>query len=178
MKMMLGLTSITNGEISILGDTLYENPKKLYSRIGSLIELPAFYPNLTGTENLQLFSKLRGTISRNAEKRALDIVGLPYNDKKLFSSYSLGMKQRLAIAHAIVHDPELLILDEPTNGLDPIGMAEMRELLKRLSEEQGKTIFVTTYATAYGQSSCKPSFRSGFNAIGLTFPLSTIRPCA
>ena len=90
--------------------------KKLLPRIGSLIESPGFYPNLTGTENLRIFATLRGVPNNHAIKDALDLVGLPYKDKKLFSQYSLGMKQRLAIALAVMHDPELLILDEPING--------------------------------------------------------------
>ena len=80
-------------------------------------------------------------MDRNKIRKALGVVGLPYQDKKIFSKYSLGMKQRLAIANAIVNDPELLIFDEPTNGLDPIGIAEMRTLIRRLSHECGKTIF-------------------------------------
>ena len=84
----------------------------LYTSIGSLIESPGFYPNLTGTENLRIFATLRGVPNNHAIKDALDLVGLPYKDKKLFSQYSLGMKQRLAIALAVMHDPELLILDE------------------------------------------------------------------
>ena len=84
------------------------NEKKLLPRIGSLIESPGFYPNLTGTENLRIFAALRGVPNRGAIKNALDLVGLPYKDKKLFSQYSLGMKQRLAIALAVMHDPELL----------------------------------------------------------------------
>ncbi len=81
----------------------------------------------------------------NAVKKALEVVGLPYKDKKLFSKYSLGMKQRLGIANAILHDPELLILDEPTNGLDPIGIAEMRNFIKELSVERGKTILISSH---------------------------------
>lgn len=81
----------------------------------------------------------------NAVKTALKIVGLPYKDKKLFSKYSLGMKQRLGIANAILHDPELLILDEPTNGLDPIGIAEIRNFLKELSQDRGKTILISSH---------------------------------
>ena len=104
-----------------------------------------FYPNLTGTENLEIFAKLRGTPQPNAVKNALEVVGLPYKDKKLFSKYSLGMKQRLGIANAILHDPELLILDEPTNGLDPIGIAEVRNFIKNLSVERGKTILISSH---------------------------------
>lgn len=111
MKMLLGLTQPTSGEVRIWGEPLRGNEKKILPRIGSLIESPGFYPNLTGTENLRIFATLRGVPSSHAIKDALDLVGLPYKDKKLFSQYSLGMKQRLAIALAIMHDPELLILD-------------------------------------------------------------------
>lgn len=114
-------------------------------RIGSLIESPGFYPNLTGTENLRIFATLRGVPNNHAIKDALDLVGLPYKDKKLFSQYSLGMKQRLAIALAVMHDPELLILDEPINGLDPIGIAEVRSFIRELCDARGKTILISSH---------------------------------
>lgn len=145
MKMILGLTPITSGEVEVFGKNIKGNEKQLYPRIGAIIETPGFYPNLTGTENLEIFAKLRGTAAPNAVRHALEIVGLPYKDKKQFSKYSLGMKQRLGIANAILHDPELLILDEPTNGLDPIGIAEMRDFIKHLSSEQGKTILISSH---------------------------------
>ena len=145
MKMLLGLTKPTDGEIKIYSKDIRGNEKKIYPRIGNLIESPGFYPNLTGTENLKIFARLRGTPNRDAVKNALEVVGLPYNDKKLYSEYSLGMKQRLGIANAIMHEPELLILDEPINGLDPIGIAEVREFIKRLSAEQGKTILISSH---------------------------------
>lgn len=145
MKMILGLTSATSGSVELFGSTLSGNEKLLYPRIGAMIEAPGFYPNLTGTENLEIFARLRGTASTHAVKHALEIVGLPYQDKKTFGKYSLGMKQRLGIANAILHDPELLILDEPTNGLDPIGIAEMRDFMKKLSTQQGKTILISSH---------------------------------
>lgn len=145
MKMLLGLTKPTSGEVRIWENNLQGNEKKLLPRIGSLIETPGFYPNLTGTENLQIFATLRGVPSSHAIKDALDLVGLPYKDKKLFSQYSLGMKQRLAIALAIMHDPELLILDEPINGLDPIGIAEVRSFIRQLCDERGKTILISSH---------------------------------
>ena len=145
MKMLLGLTQPTSGEVTIWGQPLRTNEKKLLPRIGYLIESPGFYPNLTATENLRIFATLRGVPSRNAIKNALDLVGLPYKDKKLFSQYSLGMKQRLAIALAIMHDPELLILDEPINGLDPIGIAEVRSFIRDLCNERGKTILISSH---------------------------------
>ncbi|WP_368202117.1 ABC transporter ATP-binding protein [Agathobacter rectalis] len=145
MKMILGLTPITSGKVDVFGQDIKGREKQVFPRIGAIIETPGFYPNLTGTENLEIFAKLRGTVGPNAVKKALEVVGLPYKDKKLFSKYSLGMKQRLGIANAILHDPELLILDEPTNGLDPIGIAEMRNCIKELSVERGKTILISSH---------------------------------
>lgn len=145
MKMLLGLTQPTSGEVAIWGKSLAGNEKKLLPCIGSLIESPGFYPNLTATENLRIFAALRGLKNQNAIKSALDLVGLPYRDKKLFSQYSLGMKQRLAIALAVMHNPELLILDEPINGLDPIGIAEVRAFIRALCDERGKTILISSH---------------------------------
>ncbi len=145
MKMLLGLTQPTSGKVTIWGKSLLGNEKKLLPRIGSLIESPGFYPNLTGTENLRIFAALRGLKNQGAIKNALELVGLPYRDKKLFSQYSLGMKQRLAIALAVMHDPELLILDEPINGLDPIGIAEVRSFIRALCDERGKTILISSH---------------------------------
>lgn len=145
MKMILGLTDITNGEVSVFNQNIKGNEKKIYPRIGAIIETPGFYPNLTGTENLEIFALLRGTAFPDAVKNALEVVGLPHKDKKLFGNYSLGMKQRLGIANAILHDPEVLILDEPTNGLDPIGIAEVRNFIKDLSIKKGKTILISSH---------------------------------
>lgn len=145
MKMILDLTAITSGEISVFGAPLKGQWKKVFPRIGAIIEKPGFYPNLTGTENLEIFARLRGTPGPNAVKNALEVVGLPYKDKKTFGKYSLGMKQRLGIANAILHDPELLILDEPTNGLDPIGIAEVRDFIKLLCAERGKTVLISSH---------------------------------
>lgn len=145
MKMILGLTPITSGKIYVFGKEIKGNENKIYPRIGAIIEAPGFYPNLTGTENLEIFARLRGMSRKDGVQHALEIVGLPYRDKKLFSNYSLGMKQRLGIANAIMHEPELLILDEPTNGLDPIGIAEMRKFIKNLCEEKGITILISSH---------------------------------
>ena len=136
MKMLLGLTKPTSGEVMIWEKSLAGNEKNALPRIGSLIESPGFYPNLTATENLQIFAALRGLNDKSAVKEALELVSLPYKDRKLYSQYSLGMKQRLAIALAVMHDPELLILDEPINGLDPIGIAEVRAFIRALCDER------------------------------------------
>lgn len=145
MKLLLGLTTPTNGEIALWGTPLRGNEKQILPRIGSMIEAPGFYPNLTGTENLKIFATLRGVPDRHAIQDALSLVGLPYRDKKLFSQYSLGMKQRLSIALAVMHDPELLILDEPINGLDPIGIAEVRGFIRELCAHRGKTILLSSH---------------------------------
>lgn len=145
MKMILGLTPITSGQVDVFGKNIKGREKRVFPRIGAMIETPGFYPNLTGTENLEIFAKLRGTAAPHAVENALKVVGLPYKDKKLFGKYSLGMKQRLGIANAILHEPELLILDEPTNGLDPIGIAEVREFIKNLSTMCEKTILISSH---------------------------------
>lgn len=145
MKLILQLMPATSGETLLFGEQVKRRERGVFQRIGAIIETPGFYPNLTGTENLEIFAKLRGTIRPDAVENALQVVGLPYKDKKLFGEYSLGMKQRLGIANAIMHDPELLILDEPTNGLDPIGIAEVRAFIRSLSEKEGKTILVSSH---------------------------------
>ena len=145
MKMLLGLTKPTVGDVMIFGKSLSGNEKSILPRIGSLIESPGFYPNLTGAENLQIFAALRGISDKSKIKDSLELVSLPYKDKKLYSQYSLGMKQRLAIALAVMHDPELLILDEPINGLDPIGIAEVRAFIRKLCDDRGKTILISTH---------------------------------
>ena len=144
MKILLGLANPTSGKVSILGkDMSVNSEKKVLKKVGCIIENPGFYSNLTGTENLEIFAKLRG-LDQDSVKKALELVNLPYKDKKLFSKYSLGMKQRLAIANAIMHNPEILVLDEPINGLDPIGIAEVRELLKKL-KESGASILISSH---------------------------------
>lgn len=148
MKMLLNLTRPTYGEINIYGLDLHKHIAEILPKMGSAIETPGFYPNLTGSENLKIFSVLRGIRRPDNIKKALDIVGLPYNDKKLFSQYSLGMKQRLAMANAVLHDPEILILDEPTNGLDPIGISELRKFILSLSKDYGKTILLSSHILA------------------------------
>ena len=145
MKLLLGLTDPTAGEVLLWEKPLRGNEKKVLPRIGSMVEGPGFYPNLTGTENLRIFATLRGVPTANAVENALRLVGLPYRDKKLFSQYSLGMKQRLAIALAVMHDPELLILDEPINGLDPIGIAEVRAFIRELCDQRGKTVLISSH---------------------------------
>lgn len=145
IRMLLGLIKPTNGEIEIFGENLFKNQKEILRRIGSMVEVPGFYENLTAKENLLINSKIMGIYKKNAIEEALEIVGLQDETKKLVGKYSLGMKQRLGIARALVHYPEVLILDEPTNGLDPIGIKEMRRLIKLLAEERNITILISSH---------------------------------
>jgi len=144
MKMILSLISRTAGEIEVFGQAIGTD-KQYLNQIGSMIEEPSYYPNLTGYENLLVFQKILGFDKKNIQE-TLKIVGLdqPKNKKKLVKDYSLGMKQRLALAFALVKKPRLLILDEPTNGLDPAGIHEIRELIIKLAKEQGITVFIST----------------------------------
>ena len=145
MKMMLQLVRPTEGNILMFGTGYQKRVHDTYQRIGSMIETPGFYMNLTGQENLEILTRFRKKLSKDAVKNALAIVGLDQEKKKPFSDYSLGMKQRLGIAAAIMHEPELLILDEPINGLDPIGIGEIREFLCELSRTKGTTIFISSH---------------------------------
>ena len=145
IKSILGLIEIDDGEVTILSERLSkEFSKDLLSKVGVVLDSASFYPNLTGKENLSIFARLRG-IDLVRVDSALQLVGLAGETKKLFKQYSLGMKQRLAIANAIMHQPQVLILDEPTNGLDPIGILEMRRFLKDLSLQQGISILISSH---------------------------------
>ncbi len=145
MKMLVGLTKPSKGTIRLFGKPFGKPEKSVLNRIGVMIETPGFYPNLTAAENLEILASLRGVIQKDAVRKSLEHVGLPHKDRKLYAEFSLGMKQRVGIAAAMIHDPELLILDEPVNGLDPIGVAEMRRFLKELAEECGKTILISSH---------------------------------
>ena len=145
MCMLLNLTYPSGGEIHLFGKDPRKNSKEIYSKIGSIIETPGFYENLTAYENLKIISKLRGNYNPYDIRLVLEMVNLDNAKSKKFRDFSLGMKQRLGIAAAIMHNPELLILDEPINGLDPFGIKEIRTLLKRLSHEFGITILISSH---------------------------------
>ncbi|KUO49861.1 MAG: bacitracin ABC transporter ATP-binding protein [Desulfitibacter sp. BRH_c19] len=145
IRMLLGLIKPTEGNIEIFGMDLKKNKNRILNRVGAIVEYSGFYPNLTGTENLQVYARLMGLKKQKAIQEALEIVGLADETTKLVGNYSMGMKQRLGIARAIMHHPELLIFDEPTNGLDPIGIKEMRKLIKKLANERDITILVSSH---------------------------------
>ena len=143
--MLLNLTYPSEGDIFLFGKNINNHSNEIYSNIGSIIETPGFYENLTAFENLKIISKIRGDFNSNNINSVLQMVNLDNDKSKKFKDFSLGMKQRLGIAAAIMHSPELLILDEPINGLDPFGIKEIRTLLKRLAHEFGITILISSH---------------------------------
>ena len=142
MRMLLGLISHTGGNGEVL-DASIDEPEKYLSRVGAMIEGPAFYPALTGAENLRVLATLGG-FPQERVQMLLDQVGLGDRAKSKYKTYSLGMKQRLGIAAALLPNPKLLMLDEPTNGLDPEGIQEVRALLRQLADN-GTTVFVSSH---------------------------------
>lgn len=145
IRMLVGLVKPTSGRIELFGEPLLHNPKGILRRVGCMVEVPGFYENLTARENLFINARIMGIHKKHAVEEALEIVGLEGETKKLVGKYSLGMKQRLGIARALLHYPELLILDEPTNGLDPIGIKEMRKLIRSLAVERNISIFISSH---------------------------------
>ncbi|WP_400260338.1 ABC transporter ATP-binding protein [Streptococcus mutans] len=144
MKMLLGLLQPTHGSIRLFDKNFDSNQIALLSSVGSLIEEPSYYANLTGYENLEIIQRLLKLPKENIDK-VLKIVKLYEQKDKLVKNYSLGMKQRLGIALAIIKFPKLLILDEPTNGLDPAGIQEIRELIKSLPQKYDMTVIISSH---------------------------------
>lgn len=150
MRMLVGLVRPTAGSIRVLGRP--PGAPEALARVGALIETPAFYPHLSGLDNLLLIARYAG-VPRSAADRVLTEVGLTDRARSRFRTYSLGMKQRLGVAAALLKDPELLILDEPTNGLDPAGVAEMRELLRAVGRG-GRTVFLSSHVLSEVEQIC------------------------
>ena len=145
MKMLLGLVKPTSGTIEIMGKLFNEkNRKGILHSVGSLIEAPSYYGHLTGHENMEIIRRLLDLPKKNIEE-AVHIVRMENQMEKKVKNYSLGMKQRLGIAMALARFPKLLILDEPTNGLDPAGIEEMRELIKMLPKQYGMTVMISSH---------------------------------
>ena len=145
IRMAMGLLQPTKGEVKLFGERLTVPTKQIFNRTGALIESPAFYENLTAKDNLKIIADLRGTQSRDCIDRALMLVNLENETHKKVKQFSLGMKQRLGIAMALMHEPEFIILDEPTNGLDPVGIQQIRLLIQKLCAEKGTTILISSH---------------------------------
>ena len=154
MGMMLGLITPTAGKVELFGLNIQSHLPTILSMIGSVTESTGFYPYLSGKENLCYIARICGGISISRIEEVLELVELTGRENDKFNNYSLGMKQRLALACALLNDPEFIVLDEPTNGLDPAGMKEIRELIIRLGQE-GKTIFLNSHLLHEVEQVCK-----------------------
>ncbi len=144
IRLLLGLIRPDAGTITLFGEPLAARRLQVLARLGSLVEMPSLYPHLTATENLQIAARLLRRRSTDIA-RALEVVGLGGVGPKLVRNFSLGMKQRLGLALALLAEPELLVLDEPTNGLDPAGIHEVRQLLKSMPHQHGVTVFLSSH---------------------------------
>lgn len=146
IRMLLTLIEPTSGNLNLFGENLQKNRKEILKQVGAVIERPDLYKYMSALDNLNLFAKMSGlSLSKKNLLEQLDLVGLADRRDSKVKTFSQGMKQRLGIAVALVHNPELIILDEPTNGLDPQGIADIRNLILKLSQERGKTILVSSH---------------------------------
>ncbi|WP_286145150.1 ABC transporter ATP-binding protein [Bacteroides caecimuris] len=145
MKMLTNLWKPTSGTVALFGKALEKNSYEVLKRMGSIIEFPTFYDHMSGKDNLQLHCEYMGYYNKGSVEEALGMLGLSDAADKPAGSYSLGMKQRLGIARAILCKPELVILDEPTNGLDPAGMKQIRDLFRMLCTEYGMTFMISSH---------------------------------
>lgn len=145
MKMLTNLWKPTSGTVALFGKVLEKNSYEVLKRMGSIIEFPTFYDHMSGKDNLQLHCEYMGYYNKGSVEEALGMLGLSDAADKPAGSYSLGMKQRLGIARAILCKPELVILDEPTNGLDPAGMKQIRDLFRMLCTEYGMTLMISSH---------------------------------
>lgn len=146
IRMLLTLIKPTSGKIKIFGKDLIQQRKEILAKVGAIVEKPDFYLYLTAYKNLEILGKMSGiSISKKNIMEILELVGLDKRYNSKVKTFSHGMKQRLGIAQTLLHNPELIILDEPTTGLDPQGMKEIRDLIIFLSKEKGKTIFLSSH---------------------------------
>lgn len=154
IKLILGLQNITSGKVYINGYDIEENFKKAIENVGTIVESPDLYMYMSGYENLKLVANLYKNVDKNRIDEIVKLVGLENRIKDKVSKYSLGMRQRLGIAQALLHRPKLLILDEPTNGLDPEGIKEVKVLLKKLAEQENMAILISSHNLAELDTFC------------------------
>ena len=154
IKSVLGFIFPDEGEVFINGYNTKTNYEKAMSSVGGIVENPEMYLNLSARQNIEVYSKLHGNISKERIDEVLSIVGLSARAKDPIKKYSLGMKQRIGLAQAMVHNPKLLILDEPTNGLDPTGIHQLRDILKKYAHEDGAAVMVSSHILSEMQLLC------------------------
>jgi ABC-2 type transport system ATP-binding protein len=153
IRMLLGLVRPTGGRVELFGRDLDTHGDQVLPRVGALVEAPAFYPYLSGRDNLRAFGSVLGRATEARLDQVLELVDLRGRQRDRVRTYSLGMKQRLGVATALLDDPDLLVLDEPANGLDPAGIREMRDLMRSLAAA-GKTVFLSSHVLAEVQQTC------------------------
>jgi ABC-2 type transport system ATP-binding protein len=153
IRMALGLIAPTGGSVEILGREVRSHRSEVLPRVGALVESPALYGYLSGRDNLRAVGEVLGGVPKKRVDEVLEIVSLKGRERDRVRTYSMGMKQRLGLAIALLNDPELLILDEPANGLDPAGIVEMRDLLRELAAA-GKTVFISSHVLSEVQQIC------------------------
>jgi ABC-2 type transport system ATP-binding protein len=154
IRMLLGLTGISDGSASVLGLSVPAERSAALARVGAIVEEPSFYPHLSGRENLKIAAAVRGPEARPRVDGVLHRVGLEKRADDRVGTYSLGMRQRLGVARCLLSDPELLILDEPMNGLDPGGMLDMRQMIRALVEEESRTVFISSHLLDEVEKTC------------------------
>jgi ABC-2 type transport system ATP-binding protein len=155
IRVLLGLTPASAGRVRVLGLPVPERRQEALGRVGAIVEQPSFYPHLSGEDNLRIAAAVRGPSARERIAPALARVGLERRRDDRVGTYSLGMRQRLGVARCLLSDPELLILDEPMNGLDPGGMLDMRRMIRALVEEDGRTVFISSHLLDEIEKTCE-----------------------
>lgn len=154
IRMVVGLIGMTSGEVLIKGHSIRSSFSQAITHVGAIVENPEFYAYMTGWDNLKQYQRMTAGITEARMKQIVEVVGLSEAMNKRVKSYSLGMRQRLGIAQALMHSPSILILDEPTNGLDPAGIREMRDYLKRIAQEEGIAILVSSHLLSEMELMC------------------------
>lgn len=154
IKMIMGFLSADSGEIYINGYNLKKDFEKAMACIGGIVENPEMYKNLSGKTNLQMYARLHDGVTKERINEVVEMVGMQNRIREKVKKYSLGMKQRVGLAQAILHRPGILILDEPTNGLDPVGIKELRDILKKLAHEENVAVFVSSHMLSEMELMC------------------------
>lgn len=154
IRMIVGLTTPTSGDVKVFGRSVLANRSEVMKDIGAIVENPELYPFLSGLENLKQFARMQDGISKEDIDRVVKLVGLENRIKEKVGRYSLGMRQRLGLAQALLHKPKILILDEPTNGLDPAGIREIRDYIKKLAREENMTVIVSSHLMSEMELMC------------------------